>query len=512
MDKRDIRTTILAAVAFGLAVASHAGAQVASSPPPAWAAVHSRLERLVASDSTPSIVVGVAKEGRIVLEEAFGWADKEHRRHATPQMSYAIASVTKTLTATEVMALATQGRLAIDKPANAYLAQLPDSIRIKSNAWNVNGVTVHRLANHTGGLPTHAILCFADATRCDASIPQAIARYAIAIRLPGERFDYSNLGYGVLGTIVERVARRPFAAAMQRGVFDPLGLVGTFIGPSRGRANVAASYTGSGVRVEDTHSSTPGASDGYASVDDLLKFGLFHLHFRSAGQTQIIPDSVIDWMQTATVRADSHNRYGFGWWVDNDHDGIREVYAAGGTSVASALLLLVPAERLVVAVVANTGLPLADIGDDVIGAFVPAFANKRAAANAAAHAGSEQTRQSAQPIRPLQELVGSWSGEIVTYAGTVPIALTIDSLGRVEASVGSTHSTISDASYSADGRMFARLRGALPVNEFHGRPYHLDTELAVHGNRLTGYVTGSLDSNAAEGIALTYWADLQKQP
>jgi CubicO group peptidase (beta-lactamase class C family) len=461
--------------------------------------VREHLDRLTTTDSVPSIAVAVARDGAIVWENAFGWADREHHVRATPRTAYAVASVTKTFTATELLILRGEHRLDLERPANAYLAGLPDSVRVTSPAWNAEQVTVHRLATHTAGLPTHYLFCFTGTPNCEVSTPQAIARYAIAIRLPGERFDYSNLGYGVLGAIIERVTGRPLRAVMRDDVFAPLGLDDTFIGPAGSRPGVAASYAGNGTRVDGYHSTTPAASDGYASVHDLARFGLFHLH----GGRHVLPDSVIDWMQNVTVPFDGRYRYGFGWWVEPDHFGDRDVYAAGGTTESSAMLLLVPKEHLVVAIATNTGFSLSGIADDIVAAYVPTFAARRAR--------GPDTPAVIQAKRPVSSLVGTWVGHIATYRGRVPLEVRIDSLGDARVTVGHAAPTsIANVSFTSDGRVEGTFAGALPVDEYHGRQYHLETELAVHGMRLTGYVTAVLEPNALEGIGLSYWVDLAR--
>jgi CubicO group peptidase (beta-lactamase class C family) len=464
-------------------------------------AIRHRLDRLTTSDSTPSIAVAVARNGVIVWEEAFGWADKEGHQRASVHTSYNVASVTKTFTATELQILSRAHRLDLDRPANAYLAGLPDSVRVSSPAWNAAQVTVHRLANHTSGLATHYLFCFTDTPNCRVSVPEAIARYAVAIRLPGERFDYSNLGYGTLGAVIEQVTGHPLGETMRSDLFVPLRLSDTFIGPAAGsRTGVAASYDGKGRRADGYRSTTPAASDGYASIHDLARFGLFQLHAHLSDQERVITDSAIDWMQTETVRADEQYQYGFGWWVEPDHLGVREVYAAGGTNVASALLVLVPAEHLAVAITTNAPLLLTDIADDVIALYLPSFAARRAPSAAQ------------RPTRPVPALVGSWAGWIATYRGRVPLTMRVDSLGTVRTSVGGApEADLSNVRFSDDARVSGALAGALPVDELKGRKYHLVTELAVHGNRTTGYVTASLDPGAVEGMGLSYWVDLYRR-
>lgn len=459
------------------------------------AGVRARLERLVSSDSTPSIVVAVSRGDSVLWEEGVGWADRERHLPASASVPYAIASVTKTLTATELLRLRDARRVALDRPANEYLGRE----RVSSPLWNAEQVTVERLATHTAGLPTHYLFCFTGTPNCEVSVRRAIARYAIAIRLPGERFDYSNLGYGVLGEIIGRVTGAGYAAAMQRDVFRPLGMTHSFIGPVSAGVTAAAPYSHAGAREDGYHSTTPAASDGFASADDLLRFGEFQLHEGRVHRTPLA-DSSVDWMQSHTVRVDAHTRYALGWWIEDDHLGVREVYAQGGTSVAAALLVLVPAERLVIVLLANTGLPLGDLADDVLAALDSTVARATPRADAAA---------STVPAAP--GLTGEWMGAVHTYRGAVPFVLAVNDSGAITGRVGAgSMQPLRRVRYTDDGRVFARLDGALGVDEYRGRQYELAMELALHHDLLTGYVTAYQLPGAVEGVGLSYWVELRR--
>lgn len=69
----------------------------------------------------PSLSVAVAKDGKIIWEEGFGWADREKMIPAIPDTLYSLASVTKPFTATGLMRLVELGKIDLDKPANEYL-------------------------------------------------------------------------------------------------------------------------------------------------------------------------------------------------------------------------------------------------------------------------------------------------------------------------------------------------------------------------------------------------------
>src|SRR5438105_2292636 len=79
------------------------------------------IRKTLADKSVPSVTVAVSRHGQIVWEEGFGWADRENSVRATPLTPYTLGSVSKPLTATLVMALVGQGKLALDQPLNAYL-------------------------------------------------------------------------------------------------------------------------------------------------------------------------------------------------------------------------------------------------------------------------------------------------------------------------------------------------------------------------------------------------------
>jgi hypothetical protein len=107
-------------------------------PKAALDAVRSRIRHLIDSAQVPSVTVAVAKDGRIVWEEGFGFADLERRTPATPTTLYSMASISKPIAATGVMKLAEQGRIDLDRPANDYLG--PG--KITGLAGDASGATV----------------------------------------------------------------------------------------------------------------------------------------------------------------------------------------------------------------------------------------------------------------------------------------------------------------------------------------------------------------------------------
>src|SRR5712692_9618381 len=173
------------------------------------------IRKAMMEEQLPSLAVGVASSGKILWEEGFGWADRENRTPATEHTMYSLASVSKTLTATGLMVLVERGRIDLDRPINDYLGEA------KLKAWVGSAVeaTVRRVANHSSGLPLHYQFFYEDEPHRPPSMDETILRYGNLVTAPGERYQYSNLGFGVLDYVIARVSRRAYEDFMREEVF-----------------------------------------------------------------------------------------------------------------------------------------------------------------------------------------------------------------------------------------------------------------------------------------------------
>src|SRR5947199_6153899 len=142
----------------------------------------------------PSLAVAVARDGEILWEEGFGWADRENRIPATEHTLYSLASISKPITATGLMVLKERGKLDLDRPIDDYLGDA----RLNARVGNAKKATVRRIANHTSGLPLHYHFFYEDEPYRRPPMDETIRRYANLVTAPGERYYYSNLGYGLL--------------------------------------------------------------------------------------------------------------------------------------------------------------------------------------------------------------------------------------------------------------------------------------------------------------------------
>ena len=384
--------------------------------------VREEATEAVASGQVPSLVVGVARRGEVIWAEAFGWANVEEGVPATIHTPYSIASVTKPFTATALMVLAEEGTLDLDRPANDWL----DQVRIAGGAGDPAEATLRRVARHRAGLPLHHGF-HPLAEGGPPTIDEAIRRHGFLATPPGQRFEYSNLGYGVLGRVLERATGQELSEILAATVAGPLGLEHTFLpsAPSHldGRA---LRYGDDGEALPEYDTDHRGASSLWACLVDLLRFGSFHAGAAFPGQEGILSSRSRDAMQRPANPA-GERAYGTGWSL-TDRRGQRVVYHTGGMPGVSAFLALVPSQDLVVAVIANghSELPLR-LGEEILGRFVlPLPTGYDPLGGLRGGAGVGIPQEPGYRRRAPRRLRGRWRGSVtLSPEEKRPLALTV---------------------------------------------------------------------------------------
>ncbi|MBN1221686.1 MAG: beta-lactamase family protein [Candidatus Aminicenantes bacterium] len=131
-------------------------------------------------ENIPSITVAVARGGKIIWEEGFGWANREKKIKATQETMYSLASISKPFTATGLLVLVERGLVDLNKPANHYLGEA----KLRAFRGETAEATIQRLLHHTAGLPTHWNFFYEDKPQKRPSMEQSINRYGIIIAPP----------------------------------------------------------------------------------------------------------------------------------------------------------------------------------------------------------------------------------------------------------------------------------------------------------------------------------------
>lgn len=480
-----------------------------------FADVRARIEREMVEAFIPSVAVGVAQHGRMIWTQVLGCADLERRIEATADTSYALASISKPMTATAIMFLAEQGELDLDRPINDYLDR-----RSQIRVWTGDpaAVTVRRIASHTAGLPVHGHFLRPDDAVPPLSVEESIRRYGNVVIPPGERFCYSNMGYGVLGHLIERCAGESYAEFMRRHVFLPLGMMRSSVPSEAPIDDFTAVRYDEGRPIPFYDMDHRGASAVYSSLYDMLRFGMFHLKQHLPDQKAILTDASIDAMQTAAVQLPPANTggthdggarsYGLGWFIEQTSYGkqVSHYGAMGGTRTR---LLLFPQHGLVIAAAANTGHRLPHtIHEDVLAALLPGLREVPAAhgnEGAAAHHDAPPAPLESHSLVPLE---GDWRGYVHTDCGDVPFALSFRPSGDVHAQLGEQLTTLVNNISFREQRLTGKMAGMLETEDVQRRPHdvrhHLQIELHRRGEVLNGAVIAKCSNT------LSHWAELKR--
>jgi CubicO group peptidase (beta-lactamase class C family) len=265
----------------------------------------------------------VSRDGRVLYQGAYGWADSARHIPNRTTTRFRIASVSKAFTAMAILQLQDEGRLKVTDPVCALIDRCPA-------AWRA--ITVQELLDHSSGIPDYENLhSYPRLSRLHLS-PEQLVDLVRPLPLefaPGSRWRYSNSGYAILGLIIERSTGHRLAGYLKTHIFNPLGLRATSYDVNHPPvATHATGYAGPGRPAPYIDISTVYAAGAIAStVDDLNRWdqALMTSHPRLL-QAASLPAMFAPHIpiNPAYPRLGS---YGDGWFIDNggaeyDHDGL----------------------------------------------------------------------------------------------------------------------------------------------------------------------------------------------
>ena len=357
------KTLVIIAVVGALGGAQSALAAGGSCPNPAFRSQAGWAIKSYVDADTISGALLVAVDGRPVLREGIGLANRELGVANTADLKFRIGSITKQFTATAILQLQEAGKLSLDDPVSKYYPAAPAS-------WAK--ITIRHLLTHTSGIPSYTSLAgFFDGPARLTHTPEELIRLTQDKPLefePGSKFAYDNSGYILLGYIVEKASGQPYAAYLKQHIFGPLGMAGSGYDSSEIIPGRAMGYEpapqGGWRNASFLDMSVPFAAGSlYSTVDDMLKWD------------QAIYAARL--LQPASLKAmftDYGNHYGFGWVIDQKW-GRDRIWHNGGINGFVSSFQRYPKNRVTVVVLSNeiTGAPdklAADLAGLCLGAQV----------------------------------------------------------------------------------------------------------------------------------------------
>lgn len=279
----------------------------------------------------------VARQGKVIYENAFGKANFQTDADFTLDTPSDIGSVTKQFTAMAIMILGERKKLNYDDTVSKYIPELSHSVHF-------NRITLRHLLTHSSGIPDYGDLDIDDSTLDQKGLIAALLKKEDAFAAPGLKYRYSNPGYALLAIVVERVSREDFGTFLDHEIFAPLGMSNTFLyaGHSKKRAQSAIGYGQFGQVDDGRPTMIPGDGGMYSTADDLFKWGqalyVGKLIRRPALVEAFTPGRVQEGSST----------YGFGWnvgeasdylWHTGSHAGFRAFIALRLGEQATVIML-----------------------------------------------------------------------------------------------------------------------------------------------------------------------------
>lgn len=264
----------------------------------------------------PGISLAVVKDGKILKEEGYGFANVEADARATPKTVYKIASISKQFLAAGIMLLVQEGKIKLDDKISKYLDGTPGTWR---------DITVRQLLTHTSGIPQDPPGFDPYKVKPDSEVIGSA--YSLPMEFPaGEKWGYSNVGYFVIGEIIHKVTGESYSAFLAERVFVPVGMTATRttttseIVPLR-----ACGYTWRNDKLQNAQNWIALRASGafLSTVEDLAKW-----------DSVLYSDSILNSLSKqqmwtpVTLKGGTKQAYGLGWFID-DWQGHKRIYHGG---------------------------------------------------------------------------------------------------------------------------------------------------------------------------------------
>jgi CubicO group peptidase (beta-lactamase class C family) len=285
------------------------------------------IERHMAETGAPGMTLTLTNRwggGRL---STYGFADTKAGARVRPETLFEIGSISKSFAAVALLQMHDQGRVDLHRPVAEYLPWL--KLEQKHGA-----VTAHHLLSHTSGLQGAPLL------------PESLAAGLETFYKPGERFVYSNIGYFILGLLIEALDRRPFGEALAARVLRPLKMASSvpLINDSL-RPRVAVGYApefedrpfpARGRLAEAPWIEVDTAAGGVASTPANMSAYMRMLLNRGAAVPyggRIVSDASFELLTRPVVKAPFRGEdasYTYGFWVSQDAGGATHLRHTGG--------------------------------------------------------------------------------------------------------------------------------------------------------------------------------------
>lgn len=258
-----------------------------------------------AQNHLPGIVYGLVVDGKLIHTWNAGYSNLAEKIQADNQSAYHIASMTKSFTAMAILRLRDEGKLRLDDPVSKYIPEMKGQ---KFPSTDATEITVRNLLTHGAGFPEDNPWGDRQLAKTDQELINLIKKGISFSNGPGLKFEYSNLGFTMLGYIIGKVAGGSYQNYITENILIPLGMTNTYWEYTKVPAQkLVMGYNwikGEWIPQPLLHSGAYGAMGGMiTTLEDFSKYVAFHL---SAWPPRDAPE-------TGPVRRSSVREMQFPW-------------------------------------------------------------------------------------------------------------------------------------------------------------------------------------------------------
>jgi CubicO group peptidase (beta-lactamase class C family) len=304
------------------------------------------VDRELGASGVPGLAYAVVADGRIAAVGARGVVRSGGDREVTADTAFVTGSIAKSFTALAVMQLVEAGRVDLDAEISRYLDAF--------SGRPTGAITVRQLLSHTSGFSTlQGNASHRDVTDADDELARLVDRLATTApaHAAGDRWEYSNTNYQVLGRLIEVVSGQSYQTYVASNILEPVGMEQSFVADGESHDSMATGHRpwfGSRRPLPENPTDRGTAPQGgiIASAPDLARY----LLVMTNGRDDVLSAAGKALMMRPAGGASPF--YGFGWFVDPDNGS---VWHSGSTPGFESLATMIPAEGKGVVVLVNGG-------------------------------------------------------------------------------------------------------------------------------------------------------------
>jgi CubicO group peptidase (beta-lactamase class C family) len=314
------------------------------------------------NQQTFSGTVLLAKNGRVLLDKAYGWSDEGQQAPTRLTTRFAIGSLTKQFTAMAILLLEDRGQLHVANPVCQYISGC-------GAAWRA--ISIQNLLTHTSGIPDYLTALSVKPRAPTETLLHYLQRQPLDFP-PGSQFRYSNSGYAVLGSVIEDVAGESYADFLQHEIFAPLRLADTgyldALPPTPPVPDLATGYTLAWTRATPSPGSPLFAAGSlYSTAMDLYRWDAALISQKLASPASIAqmltpqirycdPNGTICSALECASDPASCTAYGYGWFLQDEAFGtklVRVFWHAGLVPGFAAYNAYYPDQKVTLIILSN---------------------------------------------------------------------------------------------------------------------------------------------------------------